>query len=127
MPEEQSTAPDFNSKDLYEILGVDRKCSDADLKKAYRKLAMLWHPDKNPDDKEQAGENFKKVSGAYTLLSDPTQRSQYDQAEPGSMPSSDGAHRGGGGCGGSWVDPFDLFSQSFGADPWGEYSSFGHE
>lgn len=65
-------------KDYYEILGVDRKASQDEIKKAYRKLAMKHHPDRNPDDKE-AEEKFKEVNEAYQVLSDAEKRSRYDR------------------------------------------------
>jgi molecular chaperone DnaJ len=65
-------------KDYYELLGVDRKASADDIKKAYRKLAMKYHPDRNPDDKA-AEAKFKEVSEAYEVLSDASKRQQYDQ------------------------------------------------
>lgn len=96
------------AKDYYEILGVDRGVSQDDLKKAYRKLAMKYHPDRNPGDKE-AEEQFKKVSEAYEVLSNEDKRRQYDQV------GHDAFTRKGGGSpsGGHTVDPFDLFSQVF--------------
>lgn len=65
-------------KDYYQLLGVDRKASDADIKKAYRKLAMKYHPDRNPGNKE-AEEKFKDINEAYQVLSDPQKRARYDQ------------------------------------------------
>jgi curved DNA-binding protein len=65
-------------KDYYKILGVDRKASEDDIRKAYRKLAMQHHPDRNPDNK-QAEERFKEINEAYQVLSDPQKRSHYDR------------------------------------------------
>ena len=65
------------AEDYYKVLGVDKKASGDELKKAYRKLALKYHPDKNPDDK-QAEEKFKKISEAYAVLGDTEKRKQYD-------------------------------------------------
>ncbi|KAK1377422.1 DnaJ subfamily B member like [Heracleum sosnowskyi] len=65
--------------DYYKILQVDRSASDDDLKKAYRKLAMKWHPDKNPNNKKDAEAKFKTISEAYDVLSDPQKKAVYDQ------------------------------------------------
>ncbi|MBN1472679.1 MAG: DnaJ domain-containing protein [Syntrophaceae bacterium] len=65
------------AEDYYKILGVDKKASTEDIKKAYRKLALKWHPDKNPNNKN-AEEKFKKISEAYAVLSDQEKRGQYD-------------------------------------------------
>nr|ADN33793.1 protein SIS1 [Cucumis melo subsp. melo] len=65
--------------DYYKILQVDRNTNDEDLKKAYKKLAMKWHPDKNPENKSDAEAKFKKISEAYLVLSDPQRRAVYDQ------------------------------------------------
>jgi curved DNA-binding protein len=65
-------------KDYYKILGVERKASEADIRKAYRKLAMQHHPDHNPDNK-QAEEQFKEINEAYQVLSDPQKRAHYDR------------------------------------------------
>ncbi|KAE8636525.1 hypothetical protein XENTR_v10003030 [Xenopus tropicalis] len=62
----------------YEVLGVRRDCSDEDLKKAYRKLALRWHPDKNLDNSEEAAEQFKLIQAAYDVISDPQERAWYD-------------------------------------------------
>ena len=104
------------SKDYYQILGVSRNATDAELKKAYRKLAVKYHPDKNPGDKA-AEEKFKEVSEAYDVLSDPKKRAQYDQFgsdyfRPGG--GGAGGFGGAGGAGGGFRDPYDIFSQMFG-------------
>uniref|UniRef100_A0A5B7BZA3 J domain-containing protein n=1 Tax=Davidia involucrata TaxID=16924 RepID=A0A5B7BZA3_DAVIN len=65
--------------DYYKILQVDKNAKDEDLKKAYRKLAMKWHPDKNPNNKKEAEAKFKQISEAYEVLSDPQKRAVYDQ------------------------------------------------
>ncbi|CAL9119322.1 unnamed protein product [Musa textilis] len=65
--------------DYYKILGVEKSAKDDDLRKAYRKLAMRWHPDKNPNDKKEAEAKFKQISEAYEVLSDPQKRAAYDQ------------------------------------------------
>ncbi|MEX2253604.1 MAG: molecular chaperone DnaJ [Thermoleophilaceae bacterium] len=82
-------------KDPYAALGVDRKASDAEIKKAYRKLAREYHPDKNPGD-ERAEERFKEVQEAYDVLSDPEKKKRFD---------SGGGIFGGGGFGGGGFDP----------------------
>jgi molecular chaperone DnaJ len=102
-------------QDYYEVLGVAKDASDSDIKKAYRKLAMKYHPDKNPGDKE-AEEKFKQVAEAYECLSDPQRRSRYDQfgfEEPG---------QGGFGGGGFHGNPFDIFNQFFGGGFGGGFS-----
>eukprot|EP00588_Corethron_pennatum_P023431 CAMPEP_0194340090 /NCGR_PEP_ID=MMETSP0171-20130528/85268_1 /TAXON_ID=218684 /ORGANISM="Corethron pennatum, Strain L29A3" /LENGTH=122 /DNA_ID=CAMNT_0039104905 /DNA_START=130 /DNA_END=495 /DNA_ORIENTATION=- len=70
-------SPNLNSSDYYEILGVDRLASAAILKKAYRKLAVKYHPDKNPDN-EEAKNNFQIINEAYATLSDEKNRKAYD-------------------------------------------------
>jgi len=69
--------PNLNSDDFYEILGCSKSATEADLKKAYRKLAVKWHPDKNPGN-DQATKNFQKISEAFATLSDPKKRKLYD-------------------------------------------------
>jgi molecular chaperone DnaJ len=89
------------TKDPYKTLGVERKASDEEIKKAYRKLARQFHPDRNPDD-PKAEERFKEVQQAYSILSDPEQRKRYD-AGGGIFGSGfdPGAFRRGGGAGGA--------------------------
>lgn len=109
--------------DYYQILGVNKTASADELKKAYRKLALKYHPDKNPGDKA-AEEKFKEVSQAYEVLSDPQKRSQYDQFGHEAYTSSGAGRPGGGGGGGSYQDPFDLFSQMFGGGGGGGFEEF---
>ena len=100
-------------RDYYEVLGVERGTSEADLKKAYRRLAMKHHPDRNPDDKASE-ELFKEASEAYEVLSDSSKRAAYDQyGHAGVDPSMGG---GGAGFGGqNFSDIFgDVFSDFFG-------------
>jgi molecular chaperone DnaJ len=98
------------AKDYYELLGVSKDSSDAEIKKAYRKLAIKYHPDKNPGNKE-AEDKFKEISQAYEVLSDKNKRAQYDQFGHDAFTSQGRA--GAGGFGG-FHDPFDIFSQVFG-------------
>ena len=113
-------------RDYYEVLGVDKNATDEELKKAYRKLAKKYHPDANPDNKEEAEDKFKEVNEAYETLSDSQKRKMYDQFGP------DGPQGFGGGQGpfgqggyysytGSGFDGFsdfgdlgDIFSSFFG-------------
>ena len=90
-------------KDYYEILGVGKGASAAEIKKAYRKMAIKYHPDKNPDDK-QAEENFKQAAEAYEVLSDPDKKARYDQF-------GHAAFEGAGGFGSGGMNMEDIFSQ----------------
>src|SRR5882724_11849227 len=90
-------------RDYYEVLLVERTATDEDIKKAYRKLAVKYHPDKNPGDK-QAEESFKEIGEAYEALADPQKRAAYDQYGHAAFDRSRGC---GGARGGSIFD--DLF------------------
>ena len=67
-----------DKKDYYKILGVEKDATDEQIRKAYHKLAIKWHPDKNPDNRKQAEEKFKEIGEAYSVLSDPKKRKEYD-------------------------------------------------
>lgn len=98
--------------DYYELLGLDRDASEADIKRAYRRLGRRHHPDVNPGDAE-AEERFKQISEAYAVLSDPRRRAQYDR-HGHAGPADFGVDFSGGS-----FDFFDLFSAAFGGDPFG--------
>ena len=92
-------------RDYYEVLGVSKTATDEELKKAYRKLAKQYHPDANPDNKEEAERKFKEINEAYETLSDSQKRKMYDQFGP------DGPSGFGSGSGGSYyTSGFDGFS-----------------
>ena len=111
-------------RDYYEVLGVDKKASEDEIKKAYRKIAIKYHPDRNPGDKT-AEEKFKEAAEAYSVLSDKQKRQQYDQF------GFDGPNMGGGfggfGAGGfSMDDIFSMFGDVFGGrGGFGGFSGFG--
>ena len=91
-------------RDYYETLGVGKGASASEIKKAYRKLALKYHPDKNPDD-ASAEERFKEAAEAYEVLSDDTKRQQYDRF------GHEGMRGGPGGFGGGGMNMDDIFSQ----------------
>ena len=99
----------MSKRDYYEVLGVPRGVAEEDIKKAYRKQALKFHPDKNPGDKT-AEEKFKEVGEAYEALSDPQKRAAYDQYGHDAFDPRRRASGGGGG----FHDPFDLFREAFG-------------
>src|SRR5512144_1741174 len=99
-------------RDYYEVLGVNRDADDDAIKKAYRKLAMKWHPDRNPDN-PKAEEHFKEAKEAYEVLSDGNKRAAYDRHGHAGVDPSAGAGAGAGY--GSFADAFgDIFGEIFG-------------
>ncbi|NXR69126.1 DNJB6 protein, partial [Rhadina sibilatrix] len=123
--------------DYYEVLGVQKHASAEDIKKAYRKLALKWHPDKNPDNKDEAERQFKQVAEAYEVLSDAKKRDIYDRY------GKEGLINGGGGgnhhdslfdFGFTFRNPDDVFREFFGGrDPFsfeffadGKFGSYSH-
>ncbi|XP_039111796.1 dnaJ homolog subfamily B member 6 isoform X4 [Hyaena hyaena] len=114
--------------DYYEVLGVQRHASAEDIKKAYRKLALKWHPDKNPENKEEAERKFKQVAEAYEVLSDAKKRDVYDRY------GKEGLNGGGGGgvhfdnpfeFGFTFRNPDEVFREFFGGrDPF-SFDFFG--
>lgn len=140
------------SKNYYEILGIAKNASEAEIKRAYRKLALQWHPDRNKG--KEATEKFKEITKAYEVLSDSKKRQMYDQygdaafvsegGFPGQGSNREGVYSGGFGPFtysyttskgspfegfdfGGFSDPFEIFEQFFGASPFGRKTSSKHQ
>lgn len=112
-------------RDYYEVLGVDKSASAEEIKKAYKKMALKYHPDRNPGDK-QAEEKFKEAAEAYSVLSDPQKKQRYDQfGHAGAEAGGFGGFEGFGGAGGfSMDDIFSMFGDIFGGHS-GGFGGFG--
>lgn len=120
--------------DYYKILGVPKTASQEDIKKAYRKLALKWHPDKNPDNKEEAEQKFKELAEAYEVLSDKSKRDAYDRYGNDHMRHTAGTANADfsdfPGFTFTFRNPDEVFRDFFGGqDPFGDFfddfSSFG--
>lgn len=108
--------------DYYNILGVNKNATELEIKKAYKKMALRWHPDKNLDNKTQAEQKFKEISEAYQVLSDPEKRKLYDQFGKEGLKGSNGF---GGGDFFQNISPDDLFGSVFGS-MFGQQFKGGH-
>ena len=105
----------MSKKDYYEMLGVNKDATDNEIRRAYKKLAVKWHPDKHPDNKKEAEEKFKEISEAYSVLSDPKKKSEYDN---GGFSFEDFG-------GFADFDPFSMFDSFFGKG-FGKHGGFGN-
>lgn len=108
-------------RDYYEVLGVDKSASEDEIKKAYKKMAIKYHPDRNPGDKN-AEEKFKEAAEAYDILRDPQKRQRYDQFGPEGV---NGAGGFGGGQSMNMEDIFSMFGDIFGGGFSGGFGGFG--
>ena len=112
----------MSKRDYYEILGVSKNANEKEIKKAYRKLAIKYHPDKNPGDKS-AEEKFKEAAEAYDVLSTPEKKQRYDQFGHAGMGSSGRGGFSGGGM--NMEDIFSQFGDIFGGGSFGGFGGFG--
>ena len=113
----------MTKRDYYEVLGVGREATEEEIKRAYRKLALKYHPDKNPGDKE-AEEKFKELGEAYEVLSDQQKRATYDRFGHAAFGPGSGAGAGGQYPGGGFHDPFEIFRDVFGGAGGGIFDDF---
>jgi DnaJ family protein B protein 12 len=120
----------MSARDYYAVLGVDRKASEDEIKKAYKKMALQWHPDKNPNNADEATKKFKEIAEAFACLSDAEKRKRYDLYGPDNGGNGGGGFsQGGGSFRDTQLNPEDLFNMFFGGElPRGafqHYSSAG--
>lgn len=102
-------------KDYYEVLGIDKSADEREIKKAYKRLAMKYHPDKNQDNKAEAEAKFKEIKEAYEILTDPQKKAAYDQYGHAAFEQGAGGFGGGFRGGADFSDAFgDIFSEFFG-------------
>ena len=111
-------------RDYYEVLGVEKTASEDEIKKAYRKIAIKYHPDRNPGDK-QAEEKFKEAAEAYNVLHDPQKRQQYDQFGFNGPMGGGGGFGGFGGASMNMDDIFSMFGDIFGGHGFGGFGGGG--
>ena len=109
----------MEKRDYYEVLGVSKNATDEEIKKAYKKQAIKYHPDRNPGNKE-AEEKFKEAAEAYEVLHDPNKRAQYDRFGFSGL-----NQEGFGGAGMNMDDIFSMFGDIFGGHAAGGFSGFG--
>lgn len=113
-----------DEKDYYKILGVERSASADEIKRAYKKVAIKYHPDRNPGNKE-AEEKFKQAAEAYDVLRDPDKRARYDQFGADAVNGAGGFGGFGGAQGMDINDIFSAFGDIFGGHGFGGFGGFG--
>ena len=108
-----------DKKDFYEILGVSKDATKDEIRKAYKKLALKWHPDKNPENKKEAEEKFKEIAEAYSVLSDPDKKREYDNRGSNHFEEFEFDAN---------FDPFSMFDDFFKNDEtFGNFDNFGFD